>query len=81
MTRSLNWDMEEGEQTLKVLPNVINWFERVEEAVLGDDRDTPDSEEEDEDESHNINEEDYCIEDRKLSAIFHLLRLYMPLLF
>ena len=27
-------------------------------------------------ESYNINEEDYCIEDRKLSAIFHLLRLF-----
>ena len=41
--------MEEGEQTLKVLPNVINWFEWVEDAVLGDDRDSSDSEEEDED--------------------------------
>ena len=35
-----------------------------------------------EDENHNVNEEDYCVEDRKLSAIFQFAKaIYMPLLF
>ena len=34
LTTFFEWDAKEGGQSLKVLPNVINWFERAEEAVL-----------------------------------------------
>ena len=65
------WDAE-GEQTLKALPFVIDWFERAEEAVADslDDEDSSESDEE---------EDDYQIEKKKLSAIFQFAKA-MPLL-
>jgi len=66
------WD-EEGEQTLKALPFVIDWFERAEEATAYslDDEDRYESGEE----GYN-----YQIEEKKLSAIFQFAKA-MPVLF
>ena len=57
------WDAE-GEQTLKALPHVINWFEsaRLTRVAIAED------------------DEEYDIEERKLSAIFQCARA-MPMLF
>ena len=54
------WDAE-GEQTLKALPQVMNWFGRANVAVADDD-------------------EEYGIEEQKLSAIFQFAK-GMPFLF
>ena len=54
-----DWDAE-GEQTLKALPYIIDWFEGAREAIA-------------------IDDEEYNIEGRKLSAIFQLAKA-MPLL-
>ena len=54
------WDAE-GEQTLKALPYIVNWFERARVAVADED------------------EEEYNVEERKLSAIFQFAKA-MPLL-
>ena len=35
MSPLFEWDLD-GEQTLKALPYVVDWFERAEEAVAGD---------------------------------------------
>ena len=48
------WDAE-GEQILKALPQVMNWFGRANVAVADDD-------------------EEYGIEEQKLSAIFQFAR-------
>ena len=77
MTTFFEWDAKEGGQSLKVLPNVINWFERAEEAVLGDNRDSSDSEEEEKDERRKI----IVSKAESFLQSFNLLRLYMPLLF
>ena len=55
------WDAE-GEQTLKALPYVIDWFERARVAIRND------------------VEEEYNIEERKLSSIVQFAKA-MPLLF
>jgi Ran GTPase-activating protein (RanGAP) involved in mRNA processing and transport len=62
MESLFEWGFEEDdeERTLKALPYVINWFEKVEEAMADDD-------------------EEYGIEERKLSAIFQFAKA-MPLL-
>ena len=60
------WDAE-GEQTLKALPHVINWFEKAKEVAV-------------EDEVEDVEQECDCIEDRMLSAIFQFAKA-MPLLF
>ena len=80
MVPLFEWGMEEeGEQTLKALPFVFDWFERAEEAV--DEKDNSDSDD-DSSESDDDNEEekDYQIAERKLSAIFQFSKA-MPLLF
>ena len=69
------WDAE-GEQTLKALPYVIDWFDRAEEAVADGEGDSRSSS----DESNNEEDEEYNIEERKLSAIFQFAK-FMPLLF
>ena len=51
------WDAE-GEQTLKALPHIINWFERAEVIAAADDEEG----------------ETYRINDRKLSAIFQFAK-------
>ena len=71
MESLFEWDAE-GEQSLKALPFVIDWFERAEEAVADslDDEDSSKSDDE---------EDDYQIEKMKLSAIFQFAKA-MPLL-
>ena len=65
----------EGEQTLKALPYVIDWFDRAEEDVADEEEDSRSSS----DESNN-EEDEYNTEERKLSAIFQFAKS-MPLLF
>ena len=77
------WDAE-GEQTLKALPFVIDWFGRVEEAIADDRRSVNDedsnSDNDDEEEEEEEEQEDYQIEQKKLSAIFQFAKA-MPLMF
>ena len=70
------WDLEE-EQTLKALPYVIDWFMKAEVAVADEDIST------DDDSilfSDDEGDEDYRIEEKKLSAILQFAKA-MPLLF
>ena len=76
------WDAEgEGEQTLKALPFVIDWFERAKVAVADeDDSSSDDNDDSCESEDDDEQEKDYQIAERKLSAIFQFAK-DMPLLF
>ena len=72
------WDADEeadGEQTLKALPYVIDWFKRAKEAVADEDMD-----EDDEDDTTVSDDYDYRVDEKKLSAIFQCAKA-MPLLF
>ena len=71
------WDAD-GEQSLKALPYVIDWFKRAKEAVA--DEDMLDNEDEDDEDDSSVSDDyDYCVEERKLSAIFQFAKA-MPLL-
>ena len=76
------WDLE-GEQTLKALPFVIDWFERAGVAVadgrgsVNHEDSNSDNDDDDDDEEE---QEDYQIEQKKLSAIFQFAKA-MPLMF
>ena len=70
------WGVEDdGEHTLNALPFVIDWFERAEEAVADEDRLV-----DDEDGDNDVDDHDYCVDKKKLSAIFQITKA-MPLLF
>ena len=73
------WDAEDGEQNLKALPYVVDWFDRAKVAVAAnaevDDEDDGDSSADSDDE-----EESYNIDGKKLSAIFQFA-MAMPTLF
>ena len=77
------WDADEeadGEQTLKALPYVIDWFKRAKEAVADEDRLTDDEDTDSEDDDNSVSDDyDYCVDERKLSAIFQFAKA-MPLL-
>ena len=62
------WDAEEGEQNLKALPYVVDWFERAESAFQYDWS------------NYDKKEERFIVEKRKLDAINQFARA-MPLLF
>ena len=68
------WDAD-GEQSLKALPYVIDWFKRAKEAVADEDMLADNEDEDDEDDDY-----DYCVDERKLSAIFQFAKA-MPLFF
>ena len=78
MEQLFEWDADD-EQTLKALPFVIGWFERVEEAVA--EKDSSDS-----DDDSSISDDDgdekerIDVGKRMLSAIFQFAKA-MPLLF
>ena len=59
------WDAD-GEQTLKALPHIIDWFDRAEKAILAP--------------CYPRDDYDYRVDQRKLSAIFQFTTA-MPLLF
>ena len=67
------WDAD-GEQSLKALPYVIDWFKRAKEAVADEDMLADNEDEDDED-----NDYDDCVDEQKLSAIFQFAKA-MPLL-
>ena len=67
------WDTD-SEQSLKALPYVIDWFTRAKEAVADEDMLADNEDEDDEDDDY-----DYCVDERKLSAIFQFAKA-MPLL-
>ena len=73
------WDAD-GEQTLKALPFVIDWLDKAKDVVADEDM-LSDSEDEDDEEDNSVSDDyDYCVDERKLSAIFQLAKA-MPLLF
>ena len=78
MKQLFEWDAEDGEQNLKALPYVVDWFDRAKVAVAAitkvDDEDDGDSSADSDDE-----EESYNIDGKKLSAIFQFA-MAMPLL-
>ena len=67
----------DGEQTLKALPYVVDWFGRAKYAVADEDRLTDYYE--DTDNEDDADDYDYCVDERKLSAIFQFAKA-MPLL-
>ena len=77
------WDVDgeaDGEQSLKALPFVIDWFGRAEEAVAEEDRLADDEDTDSEDDDNSVSDDyDYCVDERKLSAIFQFAKA-MPLL-
>ena len=73
------WDAD-GEQTLNALPYVIDWFKRAKEAVADEDMLADNEGEDDEDDSSVSDDYDYCVDERKLSAIFQFAKA-MPLFF
>ena len=73
------WDSD-GEQSLKALPYVVDWFERAKEAVADEDMLTDDEDIDNEDDDNSVSDDyDYCVDERKLSAIFQFAKA-MPLL-
>jgi len=68
MEPMFEWDAEEGEQNLKALPYVVDWFERAESAFQYDWS------------NYDKKEERFIVEKRKLDAINQFARA-MPLLF
>ena len=71
------WDAD-GEQTLKALPYVIDWFKRAKEAVADEDM-LADNEGEDDEDDTSVSDDYDCVYKRKLSAIFQFAKA-MPLL-
>ena len=73
------WDAD-GEQSLKALPYVVDWFGRAKEAVAYEDRLTDDEDTDSEDDDNSVSDDyDYHVEERQLSAIFQFAKA-MPLL-
>ena len=72
----------EGENNLKALPAIVDWFNKAEEAIVDDDEDGSiwKSFGEEEDSSDEDSEGDYNLDARKLSAIYQFAQA-MPLLF
>ena len=67
-----------GTMSLKALPYVVDWFGRAKEAVADEDRLADDEDTDNEDDDNSVSDDyDYCVDERKLSAIFQLYLLLL----